>query len=305
MNGVLVVNKPMGCTSFDVVAILRRLTGEKRIGHCGTLDPNATGVLPVLIGKATKAQDILPDHDKCYVAEFSLGTVTDTLDIWGKVISKEKTFVKEQEILDVLCDFSGEIEQIPPMYSAIKQDGRRLYDLAREGIEVKRESRRITVYSIELLSFDEDAQCGKLRVACSKGTYIRTLIDDIAKRFCTGGVMTSLVRTSACGFPLSCARTVDELRALSESGDIESVLMPVESLFVRYCEITVSEAQAKRFANGGALLSERIKSIPNVSDGDIIKVKDARGIFIGLGKYSEKYSEIKVYKQFADYSLFA
>lgn len=299
MNGVLIVNKPKGCTSFDVVGIMRRLTGEKKIGHCGTLDPNASGVLPILIGRASKAQDILPDHDKCYVAEFKLGMVTDTLDIWGKTVSCEKTSVKEQDILDVLCDFTGEIEQIPPMYSAVKQNGKRLYDLAREGIEVERESRKITVYSIELLSFDEQAQSGKLRVACSKGTYIRTLIDDIAKRFCIGGVMTSLVRTSACSFSLSDARTVDELRALSESGSIEDILMPIESLFVKYGEITVSEAQAKRFANGGALGTERIKNIPSFTDGELFRVKAPSGDFLGLGRVSADTHEIKVYKQFA------
>ena len=305
MNGVIVVNKPEGFTSFDVVAVMRKICKEKKIGHCGTLDPNATGVLPVLLGRAAKAQDILPNHDKTYIAEFVLGKVTDTLDIWGEVQSEEKTSVTKEDFLSVLPDFTGEIEQIPPMYSAIKQDGKRLYDLARQGIEVERKARKITVYSLELLDFDEENQRGKIKVACSKGTYIRTLIDDIAKRFCVGGCMTSLIRSEACGFLLSESHTLDELRTLSENSEVEKVLLSTESLFVRYEEIRVSAPQAKRFANGGALDTNRIHNKPQtLADGTIYRIKSQDNIFMGLGIYKADEGEIKVYKQFADYSEF-
>lgn len=305
MNGVIVVNKPEGFTSFDVVAVMRKICKEKKIGHCGTLDPNATGVLPVLLGRAAKAQDILPNHDKTYIAEFVLGKVTDTLDIWGEVQSEEKTSVTKEDFLSALSDFTGEIEQIPPMYSAIKQDGKRLYDLARQGIEVERKARKITVYSLELLDFDEENQKGKIKVACSKGTYIRTLIDDIAKRFCVGGCMTSLIRSEACGFLLSESHTLDELRTLSENGEVEKVLLSTESLFVRYEEICVSAPQAKRFANGGALDINRIHNKPQtLADGTVYRIKSQDNIFMGLGIFSGDTCEIKVYKQFADYSEF-
>lgn len=304
MNGVIVVNKPEGFTSFDVVAVMRKITGQKKIGHCGTLDPNATGVLPVLLGRAAKAQDILPNHDKTYRATFVLGKVTDTLDIWGEVKSQEKTSVTKSELESVLCDFTGEIEQIPPMYSAVQVGGKRLYDLARQGIEVERKARKITVYSLNLEEFDESIQSGTLTVSCSKGTYIRTLIDDIAKRFCIGGCMTSLVRTDACGYSLCDALTLEEIKAKKEMGELSQILLSTESLFVTYKEVKVSEAQAKRFANGGALLADRIREKPEMTEGGIYRVTAPTGDFMGLAKYDGNSGELKIYKQFSDYSKF-
>ncbi len=302
MNGVLVINKPEEFTSFDVVAIVRKNLHTKKVGHCGTLDPNATGVLPVLVGRAVKAQDILPNHDKSYIATFKLGVVTDTLDVWGKVLEEDKTLVKEHALCEVLEDFKGEIYQIPPMYSAIKVEGKRLYDLAREGKEVKREPRKITVYSLELLEFSEETQEGKIKVACSKGTYIRTLIDDIAKRVCIGGTMTSLIRDSACGFTLEDSVTLEELKTLCEENRVEEKMLSTESLFATYKEVEVSASQAKRFANGGALDTRRIKDLPLLLDGEILRVKYQEKDFWALGKYSEETKEIKVYKQFCDYT---
>ncbi len=304
MNGVIVVNKPEGFTSFDVIAVLRKLCNERKIGHCGTLDPNATGVLPVLLGRAAKAQDILPNHDKTYRATFVLGKVTDTLDIWGQVVSEEKTQVTKEELLSVIPEFTGEIDQIPPMYSAVQIGGKRLYDLARQGIEVERKARKITVYSLELIEFDEKNQSGVLQVSCSKGTYIRTLIDDIAKKFCIGGCMTSLVRESACGFNLQESYTLDELKDLSAKGEIERTLLSTESLFVTYKEVKVSQEQAKRFANGGALSIDRIREKPDMIDSNIYRVKAPTGAFMGLAKYDEESRELKIYKQFADYAQF-
>ncbi len=304
MNGVIVVNKPEGFTSFDVIAVLRKLCNERKIGHCGTLDPNATGVLPVLLGRAANAQDILPNHDKTYRANFVLGKVTDTLDIWGQVNKEEKTQVTKEELLSVIPEFTGEIDQIPPMYSAVQINGKRLYDLARQGIEVERKARKITVYSLELIDFDEETQSGTLQVSCSKGTYIRTLIDDIAKKLCIGGCMTSLVRESACGFNLQESYTLDELKDLSAKGEIEKTLLSTESLFVTYKEVKVSQEQAKRFANGGALSIDRIREKPEMIDGNIYRVKAPTGDFMGLAKFDAESRELKIFKQFADYSQF-
>lgn len=296
MNGVLVINKPMDFTSFDAVAVTRRVSGQRKTGHCGTLDPNATGVLPVLLGVATKAQDILPNHDKEYIAELKFGLESDTLDIWGEILREEKSSVTREELDKIIPDFTGEIMQVPPMYSALKQNGKRLYDLARQGIEVKREARKITIYSLTLLDFNESEQSAKLRVSCSKGTYIRSLIDDLGKALGTVAVMTSLCRTEACGFSLSDSVSMDELKAMTQD-DVKARLLPVESLFVRYREVTVSEAQSTRFRNGGALGIERLRNLPkDFTENEIFRVKFGED-FLGLGIIKE--TELKIFKLFA------
>lgn len=295
MNGILIVNKPMDFTSFDAVAVTRKASKQKKIGHCGTLDPNATGVLPVLLGAATKAQDILPNHDKEYVAELKFGIETDTLDIWGEVIKEEQSNVTKEQFEEILKNFRGEIMQVPPMYSALKKDGQRLYDLARQGIEVKREARPVTVYSLTAEDFSEENQTAKIRVSCSKGTYIRSLIDDIGKALGTFAVMTALQRTSACGFTLENAITIEELKSLTPE-EIKAGLLPIERLFDSYREVTVSPAQATRFKNGGALGLERLRSLPKDSaDGEIFRVKH-EDKFLGLGIIKE--TELKIYKNF-------
>ena len=295
MNGLLLVDKGKGFTSFDVVAITRKLTSQKKIGHTGTLDPNATGVLPLLLGNATKAQDIIPNHDKEYVAGFKLGLTTDTLDIWGEIKSEVKSEVTLSELEKVLKHFRGEIEQIPPMYSAVSVDGKRLYDLARKGIEVERKPRKITVYELELLDFDENNQSGVLKVSCSKGTYIRTLIDDIGNELGVGAVMTSLDRSKACGFLKEQCLPLEKLKKLSPA-EIEEKLISTENLFISFPELKVSEAQAKRFSNGGALDSSRtsLRSAENI-EGNIYRIKyDDK--FFGLGIVRD--NEIKIYKHF-------
>ena len=243
MNGVIVINKEEDFTSFDVVAVVRKTLGEKKVGHMGTLDPNAKGVLPVLLGSATKAQDIIENHDKRYVASFRFGLLTDTLDIWGEVQRKEESHITKEALLSVLPNFVGDITQIPPMYSAVKVNGVRLYDLARQGKEVERTERTVTVYSIDLLDFDEKNQTGTLDIFCSKGTYIRTLIDDIAKALNTIGTMTSLTRTVACSYTLADAITLNELKEAVANGDVNKYIKSVESLFENYDELVVSDAQ--------------------------------------------------------------
>lgn len=295
MNGVILIHKEKAFTSFDVVAVVRRLTGQKKVGHTGTLDPNATGVLPVLLGTATKAQDIIPCHDKKYRADFRFGVATDTLDIWGEVIEQKPSNVTADEIEKALRCFRGEIEQLPPMYSAVSVGGKRLYQYAREGREVERRPRTVTVYELELLSFDESTQSGTLDIYCSNGTYIRTIIDDLARSLGTVGVMTDLVRYEACGYPLDACMTLDELRQRIDSGD-SSFLHSVESIFMTYDEVVVSDKQAHRFVNGNPLDVVRTPLRDRAEDKKIFRVKDRQGAFLSLGIIDGEV--LKLYKHF-------
>ena len=298
MNGVVLINKEKGYTSFDVVAVVRKLLGQKKVGHTGTLDPNATGVLPVLLGAATKAQDVIPCHDKKYTASFRFGLATDTLDIWGTVTEEKPAGVTSEQIQNALQGFTGEIEQLPPMYSAVSVNGKRLYQYAREGKEVERRPRTVKVYSLELISFDEKSQSGVLDVYCSNGTYIRTLIDDLARSLGTVGVMTDLERYEACGFRLEDAITLGQLKELSESGEFiySSYFRDVESLFTDYPELVVSDKQAHRFVNGNPLDVDRTELRGHAEDKRIFRVKDREGNFLSLGIVQENM--IKMYKHF-------
>ena len=210
MNGILLIDKPQDFTSFDVVAIVRKKFGTKKVGHGGTLDPMATGVLPVFIGSATKAVDLLPDSGKSYRAGFRLGLTSDTLDIWGKLSEEKPVNIAKERLEAVLERFRGEIEQTPPMFSALKVGGRKLCDLARQGIEVERKARKITISRLDLLGFN--GKNGEIEVDCSTGTYIRSLIDDIGRALGTGAVMTELRRTRACGFTLEGCFSVDTVK---------------------------------------------------------------------------------------------
>ena len=211
MNGFVVMDKPEGVTSFKAAAPLRRLFNERKVGHTGTLDPMATGVLPVALGKAARFIDYLPDSDKAYLARFRCGVTTDTLDITGTVLTETDAHVTETDVLALLPRFTGKIEQVPPMYSAISVNGQRLYDLARKGIEVERQSRKITVYSLELLG-EIDGEF-EIAVRCSKGTYIRSLIADIGEALGCGAVMTALRRTRSNGFSVEDALTPEQIEA--------------------------------------------------------------------------------------------
>ena len=260
LSGVLVLYKPRGMTSHDCVNRIRRLFGTKKVGHTGTLDPDAVGVLPILIGRAAKAADVLPDNDKVYRAGLKLGLTTDTEDITGEVLSRDTTVDADgrnlytlDDVKRVAADFVGEIMQVPPMYSALKRDGKKLVDLARQGIVVEREPRPVTIYSLEVslpdrngLSSSDKVDCMMsdrdgnisepdymLTVACSKGTYIRTLCADIGRSLGCGGVMCSLTRLKASGFDISDSVTLDTLESL-EAPERERLLCPVESLFCDY-----------------------------------------------------------------------
>ena len=295
MNGVILIHKEKDFTSFDVVAVVRKLMGQKKVGHTGTLDPNATGVLPVLLGTATKAQDIIPCHDKKYIADFRFGIATDTLDIWGKVVEEKPSNVTREDIERAIGSFRGEIEQLPPMYSAVSVDGKRLYQYAREGKEVERKPRKVTVYSLELTAFDEKTQSGTLDIYCSNGTYIRTIIDDLARSLGTVGVMTDLVRYEACGYRLEDCITLDTLKERVQSGDMDFV-KSVESIFAAYDEVTVSDKQAHRFVNGNPLDVVRTELRDKAADKKIYRVKDRQGNFLSLGIVDGEI--LKLYKHF-------
>ncbi|MBQ3203193.1 MAG: tRNA pseudouridine(55) synthase TruB [Clostridia bacterium] len=260
MDGILCIDKPEGMTSFLVVAVLRRLLGEKKVGHAGTLDPNATGVLPILVGRGTKLLDHLPCHDKCYTATLRFGAVSDTLDVWGEVQETGKPIPTRAAVEAALPAFHGDIMQIPPMTSALKKDGVRLYELARQGIEIEREARPVTIYELTLLDYNEKEGLLTLSCHCSSGTYIRTLCDDLGRALGCGAVMTALRRTIAAGYPLTACITIDEAKELAEAGTLADRLLPLETALAAYPALTVSAPQAARFRNGGALSLERLKA---------------------------------------------
>ena len=300
MDGILVIDKPKSYTSFDVVAVMRKLCGEKKIGHTGTLDPMATGVLPILVGKATRCAPFLDDTDKEYEAEFQLGLSTDTQDITGKVVSETPHRVTKADIEAVLPQFRGEIQQLPPMYSAVQIDGKRLYSLARQGIEVERETRPVTIYQCDLLSFDEETQKGTLRIMCSKGTYVRTLCSDIASALGSLGVLTALRRTVACGFSLQTAMSLDTAREIvANGGSMADHLLPIEAVFADVPKVLVTESQAKRFCNGGTLSLERTK-IPNSQwlPDATFRVCSPEDEFLGLGHVDLKNTELRILRLF-------
>lgn len=297
MNGVIVINKQKDFTSFDVVAVARGILREKKIGHSGTLDPMATGVLPILIGRAAKAQSLLPDTDKEYTAQFRLGMTTDTLDITGTVLTETECHIAKNEIEEVLPRFRGDIMQIPPMYSAVQKDGVRLYDLARQGIEVERQARPVCIDTLELMDYDETTQTGSLRISCSKGTYIRVICDDIGKALGCGCVMTDLCRTKACGFTLKDAVTLKQLEQIKNEGRLDDVIRPTDSIFTCFKPVYISEKQAVRFSNGASLDLARVKKLAITENPTLYRVYGGQK-FLGLGITDPEKNELMVKKLF-------
>lgn len=300
MNGVIIVDKPQNFTSFDVVAVMRGLAKEKKIGHTGTLDPMATGVLPLLLGRAAKGLDLLPDKEKEYRAEFLLGQRYDTGDITGTLTARSDSPVPRARLEQAMAGFRGDIQQVPPMYSAVSVGGKRLYQLARKGLEVERPPRAVHIALLELEAYDEAARRGSLRVGCSQGTYIRTLIEDIAQAAGTVGTMTALRRTKACGFSAEEALPLERLRELSGSGALESVLRPVECLFAGYARAAVSEAQSRRFLNGGGLDLRRLRLEAEPEPGQMFRVYGPQGEFLGLARADIARMELAFVKRFAE-----
>ncbi|MCL2633824.1 MAG: tRNA pseudouridine(55) synthase TruB [Oscillospiraceae bacterium] len=295
MNGIICVYKPNGFTSFDVIAIMRRLMGTKKIGHSGTLDPMAEGVLPIFVGTATKAVDFCPDTDKSYRASFKIGITTDTQDVTGTVTSDvtDRTyntpcFAPRSRIIEIMEKYTGEIEQIPPMYSAVKVNGKRLYDIARKGGEVERTPRKVTVHSLELEDYGNGE--GVLLISCSKGTYVRTIIHDIGQELGFGAVMTALQRTRSNGFTLSDCHDLAELRKTYETAPDEllKLLKPVDSLFKDYPKARLDEKQTKMFRNGVSLNADLI-AFDRICDG-VYAVTDDEDRLCALAKIERDHT---------------
>lgn len=297
MNGILCMNKPQDFTSFDVIGKLRGILHMKRLGHTGTLDPMATGVLPILVGTATKACDILPNQDKTYQATVVFGKATDTLDIWGKPLQNyPEQHVTEAALRAILPEFLGDITQLPPMYSAVSVNGKRLYELARKGETVERPTRTVHIDAITLDAFDETQQTATLTVSCGKGTYIRTLLSDIGQRLGGDAVMTALTRTAACGYPLQDCLTFEQVTAAMADGTLEEHLLPTDSLFSSYPKLRLNAAQERMFCNGVKLDLNRLRNLQ--PDQDIYTVYGATGTFLGTALADRTQQELRIGKRF-------
>lgn len=314
INGIINVYKEQGFTSFDVVAKLRSLTRQKKIGHTGTLDPEATGVLPVCFGNATKLVDYLTDKTKEYETTLRLGTETDTQDIWGNVtrqVNMDKVDITQDEIINTIMSFVGKQQQIPPMYSAIKINGKKLYELAREGVEVERAPRDIEIFGIEIKNVDMADYEIAIAVECSKGTYIRTLCYDIGRKLGCGAVMTSLKRTRSGSFKIQQAYTLGQIEEMlsdipvftDEKGRnsrdaqrvkeaLETVTMGVDEVFAGYEAVTVSEDNLKRVQNGNYVNHDYA--------GDYVRIYDDAGRFLALYSYNKRDRHYIPHKMFLD-----
>lgn len=289
MNGIININKPLGMTSHDVVGRLRRILGIKKIGHTGTLDPDASGVLPMCIGRATKTADMLTAQNKQYIAEVTLGSATTTLDASGEVTETSEVNVDECDIQSVVTEFVGDIMQIPPMYSAIKIDGKRLYELAREGVEVERKPRPVTIEKIEILGIDLENKKFSMKVDCSKGTYIRTLCDDIGRRLGCLAHMSALIRTRSGRFCIDDAYTLDEVKKMAGEGDM-SFLVPIDKVFEELPKLILSSRRAKLMCNGVRI------SAQGIIDGEAYRVYDESGSFLTISEAEN--GQLKILKTF-------
>lgn len=289
MEGVININKPLGMTSHDVVGCLRRILDIKRIGHTGTLDPEAAGVLPICVGKATKISELLTAARKQYVAEVCLGVETDTLDASGEVLRTAPVDVSENEIRQCLQSFIGEISQIPPMYSAIKIDGKKLYELAREGKEVKREPRLITIFDIKLLHTDLDKHKFTVRVDCSKGTYIRTLCQDIGESLGCGAHMSALTRTRSGRFFIEDSITLEKVEAKFGRGETDFI-QSVSDALPDCPKIVVAERNAWRIRNG------IVAEVSGLVEGKSYCVYDEHGDLLSIS--TQKDGKLKMTKSF-------
>lgn len=294
-SGVIILNKPAGMTSHDCVNRMRRLFDTKKVGHTGTLDPMATGVLPILIGRAAKAADLLTAENKLYRAGLRLGLVTDTEDITGNIISSSDEIPSEAEVRNICSGFVGEIMQIPPMYSALKVGGQKLVDLARRGVTIEREARPIRIYSIDVKSTDDSREY-ILTVSCSKGTYIRTLCADIGSKLGCGGCMSSLERLGSGSFSIADSHTLEELDSLEMSERL-SLLRPVESLFASLTELKLPPFFERLSRNGCEVYLKKIRA--DLPIGVMVRLCGANG-FYALGEVCEypDGAAVKVVKLF-------
>ncbi len=295
-HGIINIHKEAGYTSHDVVARLRRILGQKKIGHTGTLDPDATGVLPVCLGVGTKLCDMLTDENKEYVAALRFGLTTDTQDLSGTVLTRQEVTVTEEQAAEIAGSFLGVYEQIPPMYSALKVNGRKLYELAREGREVERKARTVRIEELEILKTELPVL--RLRVVCSKGTYIRTLCDDIGKMAGCGAAMESLQRTRVGRFRLEDALTLSEVEELVSKGRLEEFIVQADEMFPELPRISVRKEYRKLLENGNCLILKMIDEPGKTEEEKQVRVYDEQGLFYGVYRYEERTETFYPVKMF-------
>ncbi len=296
MNGIINVYKEKNFTSHDVVAKLRGILKIKKIGHTGTLDPDAVGVLPICINRATKVCDMLTDKDKIYETVMLLGITTDTQDISGEILKQSDVNVDEKQIEATVKGFVGKYMQIPPMYSALKVNGKKLYELAREGIEIERKAREVNIFSIDILKIDLPRV--SLRVHCSKGTYIRTLCHDIGEILGTGACMEELTRTKVSIFDIKDAYKLSQIEEIFKAGNINSIIMNTDELFMEYEKLEILEEFNKIIYNGNKFDEKCLVSKKDSYTDGLYRVYDSQGNFVGIYRYIVKFKEFKPEKLF-------
>lgn len=297
IHGIINVYKEKGYTSHDVVAKLRGILGQRKIGHTGTLDPDAEGVLPVCLGKATKVCELLADKDKVYETILLLGKNTETQDITGTVTEEKEVTCSIKDVYEVIQEFRGEYEQIPPMYSALKVNGRKLYELAREGKTVERKARKVMIHDMKIHEIVLPRV--SMTVECSKGTYIRTLCYDIGQRLACGGCMEKLLRTKAGPFLMEDSLRLDQIEVLKDIGQLEEHVVSIDSMFGEYPAVTVKEEFQKLLDNGNTFYSRQIKTHEELEDDGTVRVYDGQGNFHALYSYSKKENRFKPIKIFS------
>lgn len=298
INGIINVYKETDFTSHDVVAKLRGILKQKKIGHTGTLDPQAKGVLPVCLGNATKVSDILTDKSKTYEVVGLLGTVTDTQDIYGSVIESKEVNIEESDLIKAIESFVGEYDQLPPMYSAIKVKGKKLYDYARQGQEVERKPRKVFIDNIEILDINMETGEFRMSVACSKGTYIRTLIHDIGQLLGCGACMKDLLRTRVGEFSISTSKTLDQIANHLKTNTLDSILIKVDELFPEYEKVNVLEEYSKVIYNGNIILPKYIKGLNYGINYDKVRVYDWQDNFVAIYQYDRIKEAFRPFKMF-------
>lgn len=299
MNGIMNVYKEKGFTSHDVVAKLRGILHQKKIGHTGTLDPDATGVLPICLGNATKLCDLLTDKDKTYKAVLKLGVVTDTQDLTGNILNESMVECSREEMEQVLYSFLGDYQQIPPMYSALKVNGKKLYELAREGKTIERKPREVKIHAIKILKVNWQEKEVEFEVTCSKGTYIRTLCHDIGEKLGCGGAMKSLVRTRVSRFCLEESLSLTQIEQLAKYGKLEEKIIAVDSFFINNPAVFIKKDADRLIYNGNFFRKKDIRTFKE-GIGDWIRVYDSRDKFVGLYKAEEKEEIYKPVKMFLE-----
>ncbi len=302
MNGIINIYKEQGYTSHDVVAKLRGILRMKKIGHTGTLDPDAVGVLPVCTGRATKLCGMITDWGKTYEAVMLLGTRTDTQDISGNILSQTEVNVTKIQIMDVIGSFTGEYDQIPPMYSALKHNGKKLYELARQGIEIERKPRRVNIKSILIndINLEDNDKMVTFTVECSKGTYIRTLCEDIGNRLGCGACMQSLKRTRVGSFSIDNSYTLSQIEQMVQAGKTDEILTPIDEMFSDSRKVIISQEYDKLLYNGNKLPYNSIQGKNDVqhNEDEQVRVYDKNDEFIGVYRFKEnEFVPVKMFYQ--------